>query len=688
MPGRSHWWLLIVFVLAPGTMQHGLRAQVSPVTIQDVTPRAVTPGQRTVVTFRGKSLATAKSLWLSTSAKVERVSASDDKAVFAVTTDSRDPGRMAARVVATAGVSNARLLLADDLPTPSPDNLRTVNKRTPRPGSHVVLQGPSGVDGAVEPARADLYLVTLAKGQRLTVEAWARRLGSSLDPVLSVVGPDGRSLTSVDDSPGLDGDAVLSIETATPGLHSIAISDVSRGGGASHFYRLRVGHFQPVQLVFPPVVMHGREQQVTLLGDGVSAVRKLPASTPVGTRWLGGSAAPGAGLAMARVEVQKQAVLLETEPNDSRELAKPLVLARRIYGRFQAEGDRDWYAVTLKKNVKFEVMGDTASLGAAGRLYMQLVDESGEILVESTPTVSTRTTLTYMTGLDRKAFLVVEELQQRGGPSFAYELEGRGAQRGFELNAGLDRLHGKIGSAVQLKVTATRRDFDGAIELSVDGLSKGVKVTGNRIERGKNETTLSMTWPEGTPTDKLLSLRIVGSGLLEPPTEGMTVFERASVKYDRGDLGKYDGFISDNKGGLNYAEYDVEIPEAGKYLVLLRYAALSTRVATLKLNGKVASGQIMTQTTGSWEIKTARWFNEGLVEFPRGKSVLRLEKTGVFSHLTTVRVARPLPRTKEPAKSVTAQASTVGAVRGSLGGMTHVPATLDGPLILSLEAAR
>jgi hypothetical protein len=179
-------------------------------------------------------------------------------------------------------------------------------------------------------------------------------------------------------------------------------------------------------------------------------------------------------------------------------------------------------------------------------------------------------------------------------------------------------------------------------------------------------------------------LKVVGSGLLEPPAAGTTVLEVASVNYSRGDLGKFDGFISDNKGGLNFAEYDVELPEAGEYLVLLKYAALKARVASMKLNGKVINSGIMTQTTGSWNPNTARWFNEGLVKFARGKSVLRLEKTGVFSHLTTIRIARPAPKSKEPAKSIRSTASSRAALRSALGGMTYVPAELGDAVLLSV----
>ena len=305
-------------------------------------------------------------------------------------------------------------------------------------------------------------------------------------------------------------------------------------------------------------------------------------------------------------------------------------------------------------------------------------------MVEVPPSVTTRTMLEHTTGSDRDAWLVVEELQRRGGPSFGYQLECRFAERGFSLSAASERLHAKPGGKVTLKVTATRRDFKGAIKLGVEGLGPDVELAGESIPSGKNETTMTITLPGGRKSGDLIGLKIIGEGLLEPPAEGVAVVERSSLEYNRGDLGKYEGFISDKKGGLNYAEYDVELPEAGEYLVLLKYAAMTARVAAMKLNGQTVNSGIMSKTTGSWDPKTAQWFNEGLVKFPQGKSVLRLEKNGVFSHLTTIRIARQAPRKKAPVKSIRASASVLNALRSGLGGMTFVPQELDGTLFLSV----
>ncbi len=670
--GLARWAMLLLLATAQSAS-----AQSSAVLVHDVSPRALVPGRLTRVTIRGAALETARSLWLSRPSTVKRVTAPGDgagQATFDVSVPAAQVGRAVLRVIADAGVSNPSLVLLDPLPgTPATSD-----------GSPGPLTGPRGIDGFVKAGVSQGFSILMQKGQRLTVDAWARRLGSPLDPVIRVSGPDGRSLGSADDSPGLDGDAVLSITATAAGMHTVSISDLSRRGGPKYAYRLRLGHFEPVQLAYPFRVKSGQKNSVQLLGPRVNITLALPASTPTGLAWVGGPAGSGGGRSFVCLEVVEGEVINEREPNDGRQQATELPTGGRIGGRFERPGDRDWYRVQLKKGQKLQVIGDTASVGAAGRLYMRLVDQQGQTIVEAAPSVSTRTTLAHTTGSDREAWLVVEELQRRGGPEFAYQLDCRHAARGFSLVCGLERLHASVGGKVAIKVTAQRRDFKGAIELAVEGLGADVELSGQRIAAGKNETTLTITLPATAVPGKPLALQVVGRGLLEPPAAGTTVVEVASVNYSRGDLGKFEGFISDNKGGLNYAEYDVELPEAGEYLVLLKYAALKTRVAAMKLNGKAINTSIMTQTTGSWDPNTARWFNEGLVKFPQGKSVLRLEKSGVFSHLTAIRIARPAPKSREPAKSVRSSASTLAALRSVLGGMTYVPPELGDAVLLSV----
>ena len=154
---------------------------------------------------------------------------------------------------------------------------------------------------------------------------------------------------------------------------------------------LRLGHFEPVAMAFPFRVRAGRTSQLQLLGPRVAQTLSLAASTPVGMTWVGGPAGSGGGRSLLPVQVVAGDVLVEREPNGSRRQAMTLPVGGRVSGRFGEPGDRDWYRISLKKGRKLQVVGNTASIGAAGRLYMRLVDAEGRTMVEVPPSVSTRT---------------------------------------------------------------------------------------------------------------------------------------------------------------------------------------------------------------------------------------------------------------------------------------------------------
>ena len=104
------------------------------------------------------------------------------------------------------------------------------------------------------------------------------------------------------------------------------------------------------------------------------------------------------------------------------------------------------------------------------------------------------------------------------------------------MSAASERLHGKPGGKVAVKVTASRREFKGAIKLGVEGLGPDVELAGQSIPSGKNETTMTITLPAGRKPGELIGLKGVCRGLLEPPDAGETVIERSAVNYNRDEL--------------------------------------------------------------------------------------------------------------------------------------------------------
>ncbi|HCO25324.1 MAG TPA: hypothetical protein DIT97_20725 [Gimesia maris] len=97
-----------------------------------------------------------------------------------------------------------------------------------------------------------------------------------------------------------------------------------------------------------------------------------------------------------------------------------------------------------------------------------------------------------------------------------------------------------------------------------------------------------------------------------------------------------------NAGKLpNIAEYEVEISEAGRYQVELRYAAAAARPVQLLINGNLVNDSAAGKVTGSWYPKSQQWKVEGIYQFKAGLNRVRLESKKVFPHIDKLLIAKP-----------------------------------------------
>src|SRR5205823_1772361 len=81
-----------------------------------------------------------------------------------------------------------QLPMIDDLPT-------VARAAGPLPLDHPQeISPPIAIDGATESFAADCFAFTAQKGQRISIDAVAGRLGSKLDPVLRLLDSAGREL--------------------------------------------------------------------------------------------------------------------------------------------------------------------------------------------------------------------------------------------------------------------------------------------------------------------------------------------------------------------------------------------------------------------------------------------------------------------------------------------------------------
>ena len=145
-----------------------------------------------------------------------------------------------------------------------------------------------------------------------------------------------------------------------------------------------------------------------------------------------------------------------------------------------------------------------------------------------------------------------------------------------------------------------------------------------------------------------------------------------------------------NAGKLpNIAEYEVEIPEAGRYQVELRYAAAAARPVQLLINGNLVNDSAAGEVTGSWYPKSQQWKVEGIYQFKAGLNRVRLESKKVFPHIDKLLIAKPNVSTGQTENRIAAltppEQTLVGGIPAAVGGIPEKNSRRKGFSVCGLE---
>ncbi|WP_417382552.1 DUF1553 domain-containing protein [Gimesia sp.] len=118
-------------------------------------------------------------------------------------------------------------------------------------------------------------------------------------------------------------------------------------------------------------------------------------------------------------------------------------------------------------------------------------------------------------------------------------------------------------------------------------------------------------------------------------------YQTGNVKKSNIGYGEGIGVIY-NAGKLpNIAEYEVEIPEAGRYQLEIRYAAAAARPVQLLINSDLVNDSAAGEVTGSWYPKSQQWKVQGVYQFKAGQNLVRLESKNAFPHFDKLLIAKP-----------------------------------------------
>jgi hypothetical protein len=435
------------------------------------------PGEAASLVANGKQLTGAMSLW--TGAGVFRPKdgqdlAKDQPVVFEGELAANTiPGIYPVRVVTNHGCSEAAFVVIDDLPF-----VAAAAESQDRSAGQVVTL-PCCINGQLNPVLSRFFRFTLTAGQTVSAEIFARRIGSELDPVLRVTGPDGREIAYRDDMPGAEGDTQLQLTAPVDGEYRIEVRDVRYSGGARHFFHLRLGKLDLLSSASPRVAQSGHK--VSLIGTSGNVVGE---ATPQAMPEAAGSLVPvtfraaeaDAGM-LAAVRMTNESAQAETEPNNVREHATTVASESHVLtGTLQTAGDVDWFRITVTEASPLLVTTYTRELSSPADILLELYNVDGGKMVENDDAGPHDAELTAQLPAAGDFFLKVSEIAGRGGPEWTYALDVFRGRKSVRVTAPVDRINVPRGGSAAMQLTVRRIHYDGPLKVEAVGLPAAISM--------------------------------------------------------------------------------------------------------------------------------------------------------------------------------------------------------------------
>lgn len=488
-----------------------------------VVPLGVNPGRSTDVTVYGAGQIGGPALWTSfpATAELARAAEVDGKdtgsATYRVSVPAEVPPQIGViRVYSPSGVSaNVRPLLVDDLATV----LEGADNHAPATAQEIPF--PSAVEGAADPEAMDYFRFAGRAGQRVSVEVFARRLGSPLDPVVRLLDLNGRELAYSDDEAGTGPDCRFAYSLPADGVYTLEVRDIRYQGGGNFRYRLRLGSFPLLTTPYPLAGRLNSSARLQWLGSQTAGA--APAETPIiaaPVQQLAVRLPEGAGAALANVAASEHLESIEFEPNDAPEQSQPLSIPGGISGRFAAPRDRDWYQFEAKAGQRFLFLGQARHLGSPSDLLMRMHNAEGGQVAEADDAGTEEGVLDFTAPADGLYRLSVEDLNQRGGPEFGYRIAIEPYRPGFSLSVDKLGFTAPQGGVLAVDVQCARRDYAGPVTLELSPPIEGLVYNQNVIPENADKFTLLATLPAGLAAGALHDCRLLGRATIgEAPFE-------------------------------------------------------------------------------------------------------------------------------------------------------------------------
>jgi hypothetical protein len=469
---------LVALAVATGT------ACAAPPTIGSVAPGVGQRGTEFRLTLSGARLADPRELMIYAPGVVcSKLEAKGDNQVTATLKAAPDCrlGQYPFRLRTPRGASEVRVFLITPFPV--------VAEREPNDLPKQAQQVPLNVSiaGVMEEAGVDYYAVMLKKGQRLAAEVEGVRLGGELtDTVLTIFGPNGKALATVDDTPLFRQDPFVTVVAPTDGVYRVQVHDTNFGGGDNNRYVLHVGTFCRPAAVFPAGGMAGTDVDVKLLGDAAGDRTQrvhLPAAGIPFDFYPSDGTTPPPTPNPFRVSAFPN--VQEVEPNDEiSQAGKAVPWPVAFNGIIDKPGDVDHFRFRAAQGEVIDVTAYAFRIGSPLDTVVAVLDSTGALVAGNDDDETHDSRVRVFIPSDGEYLVRVTDKRGQGGPHFIYRIELDKPKPGLHvflpepIRKSQERQMVAVprGNRVTAYLAVRRDGFSGPVTITPGELPAGVKV--------------------------------------------------------------------------------------------------------------------------------------------------------------------------------------------------------------------
>ena len=309
---------------------------------------------------------------------------------------------------------------------PFPSFSETEPNNTPTEAQRIELN--TTVQGTILPEDVDSFTVSLKKGQRLSVEVEAMRLGRFLfDAYVAILDSKNFELAACDDTPFLKTDPFASIIAPADGDYRIVVREAAYEGNPNCAYRLHIGTFPRPSAVFPLAGKPGEALDFTFIGDPTGTFTQtvtLPAEPtadfPLFPEQNGETAPSPHFIAVSPLEHS-----LQSNENTKRDTAHPFpAIPSAVDGILDEKGTERWFKFSAKKGQNLEIGVRARALRSPLDSVLVLRDGKGKGLANNDDDQKLPDSFIKWTcPADGEYFLQLRDQLNRTGDDFTFRIE-------------------------------------------------------------------------------------------------------------------------------------------------------------------------------------------------------------------------------------------------------------------------